>query len=73
VSETVVIIAHGGTLSALLRHAVGVPLEVPRRFRVANTALNRFTRKNERWYLEVWGDTGHLEGIGSSVTVEGSI
>lgn len=71
--ETIVIIAHGGTLSALFRHAVGVPLEVPRRFRVANTALNRFTWKNERWCLEVWGDATHWEGIGSPLAVAGSI
>jgi len=73
VGETIVVIAHGGTLSALLRHVVGVPLEVPRRVRVANTALNRCVWENERWHLEVWGDTSHLEVIGSSTTGEGSI
>jgi probable phosphoglycerate mutase len=74
VRETIVVVAHGGTLSALLRRVLGVPLEVPRRFRVTNTALNRFTWENGRWYLEVWGDASHWESRPeTSIAAESSL
>ena len=71
--ETVVVVAHGGTLSVLLRYVLGIPLEIPRRFRVTNAAFNRFTRENDRWYLETWGDTSHLQTIGSSDDLENAV
>ena len=61
--ETIVVVTHGGVLSALFRHVIGLPLEAPRRFARANATWNVFTVEAGKWMLETWGDTGHL-GVG---------
>lgn len=59
--ETIVIVAHGGTISALLRHALGIPLDAPRRFERSNASWNVFQFDDGKWFLETWGDVSHLE------------
>jgi broad specificity phosphatase PhoE len=68
-----VVVAHGGTLSALLRYVLKIPLEVPRRFRLPNAAFNRFVWESGRWYLETWGDTSHWQTPASSDDLEHAI
>ena len=60
--ETIVVVAHGGTISALLRHTLGIPPGTPRRFERFNASWNAFTwdEERERWRLETWGDLTHL-------------
>jgi probable phosphoglycerate mutase len=58
--ETIVVVAHGGTISALLRHALGVPLCTPRRFKRPNASWNVFLWDDGKWFLETWGDVSHL-------------
>ncbi|NLX06128.1 MAG: histidine phosphatase family protein [Phycisphaerae bacterium] len=62
--RTVAVIAHGGTIQSLFRHALGLPAGGPRRFSLYNGAVNRFGVRDGRWTLELWGDTGHLEKAG---------
>lgn len=71
--QTLVVVAHGGTLSALLRYVLKIPLEVPRRFRLPNAAFNRFAWESGRWYLETWGDTSHWQTPVSSDDLEHAI
>lgn len=63
--EAVVVITHGGVLHSLLRHALLLPLEIPRRFRLFNASLNIFSHAAGVWTLETWGDVSHLRGIGT--------
>jgi probable phosphoglycerate mutase len=60
----VVVVTHGGALNAMLRHTLGIPLDVPRRFAVANGSWNQFLHREGRWLLETWGDLSHLD-VGS--------
>ena len=60
--ETIAVVTHGGVLSALLRHVLGLPLDAPRRFARVNASWNVFTVENGKWRLETWGDTSHLGG-----------
>jgi probable phosphoglycerate mutase len=59
----VLIVAHGGLLSSLFYHALGIPLTEPRRFSLFNAAINSFSVCGDSWHLETWGDTSHLRGI----------
>ena len=60
--ETIVVVAHGGTISALLRHTLSIPPGTPRRFERFNASWNVFTWDDNagRWRLETWGDLSHL-------------
>ena len=58
--ETIVVVAHGGTISALLRHTLDIPLGTPRRFERFNASWNVFRFDDGKWFLETWGDVSHL-------------
>lgn len=59
--ETVVVVAHGGVLDQLYRHAVGLPISGPRAFTLLNTSVNHLHVDAGRWSLGEWGDVRHLE------------
>ena len=59
--ESIVIVAHGGNISALLRHTLDIPLAAPRRFERFNASWNVFTLEDGKWLLETWGDVSHLD------------
>jgi probable phosphoglycerate mutase len=59
----ILIVAHGGVLNSFFRKAVGLPLEVPRRFSLDNAALNVFTIAGSVWRLQTWGSISHLGSI----------
>jgi broad specificity phosphatase PhoE len=59
--EPTAVITHGGVVSALLRHTVGIPLDAPRRFERRNASWNVFSWKEGKWFLETWGDVSHLQ------------
>lgn len=58
--ETLVVVTHGGALSAMLRHLLGLPAESPRRFGVPNAGWNVVAHTDQRWMVETWGDISHL-------------
>jgi probable phosphoglycerate mutase len=68
-STTSVIVAHGGVLDILFRFVARLPLERPRCFVVPNAGLNLFAHGTfygtQRWVVRTWGDTGHLDPIGT--------
>ncbi|HWO42480.1 MAG TPA: histidine phosphatase family protein [Candidatus Eisenbacteria bacterium] len=58
--KTVVVVTHGGVLSGFFRHTLFIPLEAPRRFEFVNAGLNVFVYEGDTWFLQTWGDLGHL-------------
>jgi 2,3-bisphosphoglycerate-dependent phosphoglycerate mutase len=58
--QTLVIITHGGVLMGLFERVLGLPFRSANRFRRANASWNEFTREEDRWVLETWGDISHL-------------
>ncbi len=60
--ERILIVSHGGIVSALFRHILGIPLSAPRRYRLKNTSITRIVIENGEWFIDTFGDTSHLEG-----------
>ncbi len=58
--EKVLVVTHGGVVSALFRYALNIPLEAPRRFEFVNAGLNVFAYEEGNWILRTWGDVSHL-------------
>jgi probable phosphoglycerate mutase len=56
----VVVVTHGGVLSGLLRHCLGIPPGVPRAFSVLNACWNQFDYEAGTFRLVTWGDVNHL-------------
>ena len=63
--QRILIVTHGGILDSFFRHALELPLTVPRRFSLFNAGINSFTVTDGQWRLRSWGDVEHLEGIGT--------
>ena len=62
--ERVIVVTHGGVVTAFARHVLGVPPAAPRRFDIANTSLSLFYLDAERgWMARFLGDVSHLEAL----------
>ena len=62
--ERVIVVTHGGVVTAFARHVLGVPPAAPRRFDIANTSLSLFHLGAERgWMARFLGDVSHLEAL----------
>lgn len=59
--ERIVVVAHGGVLDQLYRHAVGLPMSGPRALTLRNASINCIEIEGDRWTLGDWGDVRHLE------------
>ncbi|WP_375754436.1 histidine phosphatase family protein [Corallococcus exercitus] len=59
----VVVVTHGGVLSALLRHCLGIPSAAPRAFSVLNAGWNQFDLHAGALRLVTWGDVSHLRAL----------
>lgn len=62
--QTVVLVTHGGVLDIVNRFVCGKPLDAPRDFLIPNAGINWLSVSGERWTLDVWGETTHLEAGG---------
>ncbi len=60
---SVLIVTHGGILTGIFQHVLGISPESAHRFRRLNAAINVFVCEDSRWILETWGDISHLEGL----------
>ena len=58
--EQIVVVTHGGVVSAFFRHTLEISLEAPRRFEFVNAGINVFVRDEGNWMLLTWGDVSHL-------------
>ena len=62
--ERVIVVTHGGAVTAFARHVLGVPQDAPRRLEIGNASLSLFYRNDERlWTARFLGDVSHLENI----------
>lgn len=62
VGGRVIVVTHGGVVTAFARYVLGVPADAPRRFDIGNTSLSLFYRDDERgWMVRFLGDVSHLE------------
>ena len=60
--QRVLVVTHGGVVTAFARHVLGVPGNAPRRFDIGNTSLSLFYRDDERgWMVRFLGDVAHLD------------
>ncbi len=62
-AQRVLIVAHGGVLDSIYRHATGTTLAAVRTFGLRNAALNRLsvvTRDPVQFEVVIWDDTSHL-------------
>ncbi|MDY7226443.1 histidine phosphatase family protein [Hyalangium rubrum] len=57
----VVVVTHGGVLSSLFRHSLGIPPGTPRAFSVLNASWNQFDYQERKFRLVTWGDVNHLK------------
>jgi probable phosphoglycerate mutase len=60
---TIALVAHGGVLDALYRHASGVGPSAPRTWQLANASINRLLLTNQGLSLVGWADVGHLDDL----------
>ena len=63
--EIIMVVTHGGVLSALFRHTLAISLDAPRRFSFKNASVNVFKHQDGTWGLETWGDITHLKRMGA--------
>jgi probable phosphoglycerate mutase len=56
----IVVVTHGGVLSSLFRHCLGIPPGAPRSFSVLNASWSRFDHHAGAFRLVTWGDVNHL-------------
>ncbi|HST01896.1 MAG TPA: histidine phosphatase family protein, partial [Usitatibacter sp.] len=60
--KTVVVVTHGGVLSAFYRHVHGIDIGVARAIAIGNASYNVLRHDADGWAVETWSDSGHLEG-----------
>jgi broad specificity phosphatase PhoE len=58
--DKVLVVAHGGTIRAILVSLLGLPLGLFWRFRIANSSLSIVSHYQDGATLDLWNDTGHL-------------
>ncbi len=68
--QTVLIVAHGGTLTSLFNHAVGLSPAAERNYSLFNGSINRFTVAGDRWQLDTWGDISHLKHLAAPQSLQ---
>jgi probable phosphoglycerate mutase len=62
----VVIVTHGGILDAIFRYTTGLPLSIPRRFKLFNASINTFLIQGRIWMVGTLGDICHLKDISAT-------
>jgi probable phosphoglycerate mutase len=60
-NKTILMVAHGGVLDCVIRRVFNMELGADRPFSIFNTSVNTITIDGERWVLEEWGNTEHLQ------------
>lgn len=67
--HTILIVAHGGVLDAVYRHALGIDIRTPRDWPLSNGGINRFTAHADGGLeLVTWADEQHLQHIATQDT-----
>ena len=61
VGEQIVLVAHGGVLDVLYRHALGLELQATRTWELGNTSINRMLWTPQGLSIVGWSDISHLD------------
>lgn len=56
----ILLVAHGGVLDILYRHATGKPLASARDFEIPNAALNWIRLRARQWSVSAWANRSHI-------------
>jgi broad specificity phosphatase PhoE len=56
----ILLVTHGGVIQALVYRALGLALDVPRRFLLPNAGLSTLVERRGVWYVRALSDTAHL-------------
>ncbi len=60
--QAIALVAHGGVLDCLYRAALGIDLQAPRSWPVANATINRLLCTAQGLSMLSWHDAAHLDG-----------
>lgn len=58
--QQIAVVAHGGVLECIYRHATRMSLTAPRDFPIHNASINRVHWDGECFSVAGWGEIGHL-------------
>jgi probable phosphoglycerate mutase len=61
--ERLAVFSHGGTLAAVLRAVLGVPLGGRHAFRLVNGSISTIAWEDDQWRLFTLGEVAHLRHI----------
>ena len=59
--QSIVVVTHGGVLDVVYRRVHDFPPEAPRDYAIPNAGINWVSIDGERWLIESWGETPHLD------------
>jgi probable phosphoglycerate mutase len=59
--KRLLIVSHGGVCQLVVRHVLGIPNELPRRFEIRNLSLHHIVNREGIFFVETLGDRSHLE------------
>ena len=59
--QVILIVAHGGVLDCMYRHATQMDITEKRKVELLNTSLNRIKYHGSHFEIESWGDVSHLQ------------
>lgn len=60
--QAIALVAHGGVLDCLYRAALGLDLQAPRSWPIANASINRLLWTPQGLSMVGWHDAAHLDG-----------
>lgn len=70
--QRMLIVTHGGSLDAILRHILALPYQRPRPYKLHNAAVNIFhhelNSENGAWTIVTLGDLSHLRHLDGTAT-----
>lgn len=61
--QRIILVTHGGILTCLFQHVIGLDVSSRRHFSLLNASINRFTCTAGHWRMVSWGETSHLRGL----------
>lgn len=61
--QAIALVAHGGVLDCLYRAALGLDLQAPRSWPIANASINRLLWTPQGLSMVGWHDAAHLDGV----------
>jgi len=59
--KQIAVVTHGGVLTAIFNHILGLAINAPRYFATPNTGYNLVSDAGNGWRIETMGDVSHLQ------------